>query len=207
MDGDFWDCWISGLPPTTLCEISSPPISSNYFPNAKIFLLAGTCLIHTKRPINWYRKRERKSGEKTRCQGTKADFGLASFSLAFDPRAAGWAGGWMEQFVGPHVVITCFYRLPGFLASLRNRPIPGHISQEEISLGHISLLHKWSRNALFSGIFYCCGSNTVIKYLHHNKNANYKVAFLHRTTEGCGDIIQMCSGQLPLRHLQQADRT
>lgn len=31
----------------------------------------------------------------------------------------------MEGFVGPRVVITCFYRLPGFLASLRNRPIPG----------------------------------------------------------------------------------
>lgn len=60
-------------------------------------------------------KGKRKSGEKTRCQGTKADFGLASFSLAFDPRAAGWAGGWMEQFVGPRVVITCFYRLPGSL--------------------------------------------------------------------------------------------
>ena len=31
----------------------------------------------------------------------------------------------MEEFMGPHVVIMCFYRLPGFLASLRNRPIPG----------------------------------------------------------------------------------
>lgn len=61
----------------------------------------------------------------------------------------------MEQFMGPRVVIMCFYRLPGFLASLKNRPIPGHISQEEISLGHLPLLHKWSQNALFSGIF-CC---------------------------------------------------
>ena len=196
-----------GCLPLPSVKFQVPQYLLTISPMLKYFCWLGPAWYTLKGQSTGIGKGKRKSGEKTRHQGTKADFGLASFPLAFDPRAAGWAGGWMKQFEGPYVVITCFYRLPGFLASLRNRPIPGHISQEEISLGHLSLLHKWSRNALFSGIFYCWDSNTVIKYLHHNKNANYKVAFLHRTTEGCGDIIQMCSGQLPLRHLQQADRT
>lgn len=58
MDGDFWDCWISGLPPHYPLWNFKSSNTFQLFPSAKIFLLAGTCLIHTKRPVNWYRERK-----------------------------------------------------------------------------------------------------------------------------------------------------
>lgn len=100
-------------------------------------------------------------------------------------------------------VLTKFYRLPRAPCCHGGaNPTPTQTFQEGIGLGHLPSVSGLETPCFQEFFFFGRDSNTVIKYLHHNKNAKYKVVVLHHITEGCGDIIQMCSGQLLHMHLQ-----